>query len=260
MQITFIQYLIVCPLMCVAGFVDSIAGGGGLISLPAYLIAGFPTHYALGTNKLSSGMGTALAAYRYAKNKYVEDWRQAICCAVFALIGSATGVKLALLIEDGIFKIVMLVILPLTAIYIMRPKTFSDSNKKPFTIKKTILISMAIALVVGIYDGFYGPGAGSFLILAMTSIARMKLSSANGVAKVINLTTDFTSVVVYFINGGKVSFFIGIVGGLFCFGGSYIGTKFFDKKGAKSVKPIMIVVLVIFFVKVLLEVLGIELF
>ncbi len=256
MKITIVQYLIVCPLMFAAGFVDSIAGGGGLISLPAYMIAGFPTHYALGTNKLSSGMGTALAAYKYAKNKYV-DWKQAILCASCALVGSASGVKLALLINDGVFKIVMLVILPLTAVYIMRPKTFSDSDKKPFDEKKTILISMLVALVVGVYDGFYGPGAGSFLILAMTGIARMKLSSANGTAKIINLTTDFTSVAVYFINGGKVSFIIGIVGGLFCLGGSYIGTRFFDKNGAKSVKPIMIIVLVIFFVKVLLEVLGI---
>lgn len=257
MEVTLIQYLIVCPLMFLAGFVDSIAGGGGLISLPAYMIAGFPTHYALGTNKLSSGMGTTLATYRYAKNKYVENWKQAICCAAFALIGSATGVKLALLIQDGIFKIVMLVILPVTAIYIMMPKTFSDSSKESFTARKTILISMAVALVVGIYDGFYGPGAGSFLILAMTGIARMKLSSANGIAKVINLVTDFTSVTVYFINGGKVSFVIGIIGGLFCLCGSYIGTRFFEKKGAKSVKPIMIIVLIIFFIKILLEVTGI---
>lgn len=253
MEVTLLQYLIVCPLMLVAGFVDSVAGGGGLISLPAYMIAGFPTHYALGTNKLSSGMGTALATYRYAKNKYI-DWQQALSCSVLALIGSTTGVRLALLIEDGAFKIVMLVILPLTAIYIMRPKTFSDSDKKPFSRKRTILISMLVALIVGVYDGFYGPGAGSFLILAMTGIARMKLSNANGVAKVINLTTDLTSVATYFIKGGKVSFLIGIVGGLFCLIGSYIGTKFFDKKGAKSVKPIMIVVLVIFFVKILLEI------
>lgn len=257
MKVTFIQYLIVCPLMFIAGFVDSIAGGGGLISLPAYMIAGFPTHYALGTNKLSSGMGTALATYRYAKNKYVANWTQAICCAVCALIGSASGVRLALLIDDSIFKIIMLVILPLTAIYIMKPKTFSDSSKEPFSVKKTMFIGMAVALVVGIYDGFYGPGAGSFLILAMTGIARMKLSNANGIAKVINLTTDFTSVAVYFINGGKVSFIIGIAGGLFCLAGSYIGTKFFEKKGAKSVKPIMIIVMMIFFIKILLEVLGV---
>ena len=102
MQISIVTYLIVCPLVLLAGFVDAVAGGGGLISLPAYLISGIPVHMAIGTNKLSSGMGTALTTYRYARSGYIP-WAQAECCVVCALAGSAVGAELALLIQDGVF-------------------------------------------------------------------------------------------------------------------------------------------------------------
>ena len=152
----FVPYLIVCPLVFIAGFVDAVAGGGGLISLPAYLISGIPVHMAIGTNKLSSGMGTALATFRYARSGYVP-WKLAAFCAVCALIGSACGAELALLIGDGVFKIIMLVILPLVALYVLRGKALaSDTEKEPLCAWKTTAISMAVALIVGAYDGFYG--------------------------------------------------------------------------------------------------------
>ena len=84
MQITWVTYLIVCPLVFLEGFVDSVAGGGGLISIPAYLIAGLPVHFAMGTNKVSSAMGTVVATWRYSRSGYI-DWKQGLCCAVFAL-------------------------------------------------------------------------------------------------------------------------------------------------------------------------------
>lgn len=152
----FVPYLIVCPLVFIAGFVDAVAGGGGLISLPAYLISGIPVHMAIGTNKLSSGMGTALATFRYARSGYVP-WKLAAFCAVCALIGSACGAELALLIGDGVFKIIMLVILPLVALYVLRGKALaSDTEKEPLCAWKTTAISMAVALIVGAYDGFTG--------------------------------------------------------------------------------------------------------
>ena len=111
MQIGALQYLIVCPLVFLAGFVDSVAGGGGLISLPAYLLAGLPAHFAIGTNKVSSAMGTAVATFRYSRSGYI-DWKMGAGCTVFALAGSALGARIALLIDDNVFKIIMLFILP----------------------------------------------------------------------------------------------------------------------------------------------------
>ncbi len=152
MEISIIQYLIVCPLVFLAGFVDAVAGGGGLISLPAYLIAGFPVHFAIGTNKVSSAMGTTLTTVRYTKSGFIP-WKQAIFCVLFALAGSACGANLALLIDDGVFKIIMLVILPLTALYVMKGKALSG-EREPYSKLKTMLLSCVIAFVIGAYDGF----------------------------------------------------------------------------------------------------------
>ena len=103
MELHLMHFLIVCPLVFLAGFVDAVAGGGGLISLPAYMIAGLPVHFAIGTNKLSSGMGTTLATARFAKNGYIA-WKNALLCIVTALIGSSLGAKLALQLDDYYFK------------------------------------------------------------------------------------------------------------------------------------------------------------
>ena len=143
---TVIPYLIVCPLVFIAGFVDAVAGGGGLISLPAYMLSGIPVHMAIGTNKLSSGMGTALATFRYARSGYIR-WKLAVYCVISALIGSACGAELALLIDDGVFKIIMLVILPLTAAYVLSGKALAAEEEKGALPQwKVTLISMVVAL------------------------------------------------------------------------------------------------------------------
>lgn len=253
MDTSLIQYLIVCPLVFLGGFVDAVAGGGGLISLPSYLIAGFPVHFAIGTNKLSSAMGTTLTTVRYTKSGFIP-WRQAVFCVVFALAGSACGANLALLIDDGVFKIIMLVILPLTALYVMRGRALSDEHE-PYSFWKTTAISCAIAFFIGAYDGFYGPGTGTFLILLLTALAHMPVTRANGVSKAINLATNISALTVFIING-KVMFAIGLTAGLFSIAGNWLGSSFFKKGGSRAVKPLMIIVLVIFFVKVLSEVLG----
>ena len=250
MELTIVPFLIVCPLVFLAGLVDAMAGGGGLISLPAYLIAGLPVHFAIGTNKLSSGMGTTLATIRFARNGYI-NWKRGAFCAVCALVGSTTGARLALLIADGAFKIIMLVILPLTALYILRGRAL-DAARPPFGPWKTTGIAMGAALIIGVYDGFYGPGTGTFLILLLTGLAHMELHAANGIAKVINLTTNLAALAVFLLNG-KVLLPLGLAAGCFSILGNYLGTRFFDKGGAKAVKPIMILVLILFFVKILSE-------
>lgn len=252
MELSILQFLIVCPLVFLGGFVDAVAGGGGLITLPAYLIAGFPVVNAIGTNKLSSAMGTTLTTVRFAKDGFIP-WKMAAICAVFALIGSSSGAELALLIDDGAFKIVMLVILPLTAVYVTKGKALVN-EREPFSFGKTTLIAALVALIIGVYDGFYGPGTGTFLIILLTSIAHFRVTEANGTAKVINLSTNVAALVVYIING-KVIYLLGLVAGVFGILGNYMGARYFEKGGAKSMKPIMITVLAIFFFKVLYEVL-----
>ena len=242
MELHLMHFLIVCPLVFLAGFVDAVAGGGGLISLPAYMIAGLPVHFAIGTNKLSSGMGTTLATARFAKNGYIA-WKNALLCIVTALIGSSLGAKLALQLDDYYFKRLILVILPCTALYLTFGKPFVG-EKESFPVRKMILFS-----------ALYGPGTGTFLLLLLTGIAHMGLKEANGITKAINLTTNLTALAVYLMNG-KVIFLLGLIAGIFSIAGNYLGTRCFDKGGAKFVKPLMMVVLVIFFIKTLSEILG----
>ncbi|MGM9911897.1 sulfite exporter TauE/SafE family protein [Floccifex sp.] len=245
------EIVMICVLVFLAGFVDAIGGGGGLISLPAYLMAGLPVHNAIATNKLSSSMGTTVTTIRYARAGFIQ-WNIAIVCLVFAIMGSSLGAHLALLIEDTFFKRIMLIVIPLTACYVLYPKSLKE--KEPLSKQMTIAISSVVAFGIGIYDGFYGPGTGTFLLILLTSLAHLNLQQANGITKVINLTTNYSSLIVYLLNA-KVLIPIGLLAGAFNMLGNYIGSSYF-KKGSFSVKPIMIFVLVIFFVKTIIEIIG----
>lgn len=246
------ELAIICPLVFAAGFVDAIAGGGGLISLPAHLIAGLPVHVAIATNKMSAAMGTTLATARFAWKGYIP-WRLSAFCVVCALVGSALGAKAALMLSDHIFKIVMLVILPLTALYVLRGKGLSE-EKEPYGALRTTILSMGIAFVIGIYDGFYGPGTGTFLILLLMGCAHLTLQKANGTAKAINLTTNLSAMTVFLFND-KIIIPLALIAGAFNIAGNYFGSRSFETGGAKVVRPIMCVVLAIFFVRVVADLL-----
>ncbi|MDO5564357.1 MAG: TSUP family transporter [Eubacteriales bacterium] len=252
MQINIWHFLIVCPLLFLAGFVDAIAGGGGLISLPAYLIAGFPTTIALGSNKMSALMGTSLSTYKYYKSGFI-NLKIALPCVFFALFGSTIGARIALLIDDKLFKIIMLFVIPLTLIYISKSSSLKKNQKEDSSLNINIIsIAILISFFLGIYDGVYGPGTGTFLIIMLTSVVGLSLNQSNGVAKAINLSTNLGALLIYIING-KVLFQLALTAGVFNMLGAYLGTTLFKKKGLSMVKPIMYLVLIIFLVKIILE-------
>ena len=243
-----------CPLVFLGGFVDAIAGGGGLISLPAYLIAGLPVHTAIGTNKVSSAMGTAVTTWKFWKQGYIQI-KLAVLCAVCALGGSTLGANLALMVSDHIFKIILLIILPLTGFYVLRSKSMERTDQNSEITRRMYLIAAICAFGIGIYDGFYGPGTGTFLLLLLTGLAHMDLDHAAGTTKVINLSTNVAALVTYLINGHTM-LLLGLIAGIFGIAGNWLGARSFTRKGVKIVKPVICVVLVIFFIRVLLEVIG----
>ena len=256
MTLTPLHFLIVCPLVFAAGFVDSIAGGGGLISLPAYMISGLPVHASIATNKLSSSMGTCIATARYAKSGYI-NWKLSVFCVAAALVGASLGANLALLLDDALFRVLMLIILPLTAMYVMRKKDlFTADNKPQISFARLVLFASVIAFAIGMYDGFYGPGTGTFLILLLTRFAHMDLAHANGLTKVINLTSNLTSLTVYLLNG-QVIMLLGLTAGVFSILGNYLGSLSFAKRGAAIARPIILFVLLLFFARTALEFLGV---
>ena len=249
-----VTFLIVCPLAGLAGFVDAIAGGGGLISLPAFFMAGLPAHTAIATNKLSSSMGTTLATVRFAMKGFLKP-KLVIGPVAAGLTGSAIGAALNLLISDDILRIIMLIVLPLTAIYLTRPRSMEESPER-LPMGRTIAIAVAIALVIGVYDGFYGPGTGTFLLLLLTGVAKMTLGDAAGTTKAINLSTNLAALVVFLANG-QVWIALGLAAGACNMIGNYLGVSLFSAKGTKVVKPLMLCVIGIFLVKTILEVAGV---
>lgn len=126
-----LTYIIICPLVFLAGFVDAVAGGGGLISLPAYIIAGIPVHNSIATNKLSSCMGTLLTTGKFAKDGLIP-WKPALAGVIFAFAGSSLGAHIALILDARIFMTAMLFILPVTAFYVTRKKSMAEKEPFPF--------------------------------------------------------------------------------------------------------------------------------
>jgi uncharacterized protein len=251
MDITLHTFLIICPFVFLAGLVDSIAGGGGLISLPAYFISGLPTYNAIATNKLSSCIGTAISTFRYGKNKQM-DWAVGIPSVIFALIGSTIGANLVLLVDEKIMKYLLIPILPIVAYYVLRGKTFQEvSPVSPLPRKKVYIIAILASFIIGTYDGFYGPGTGTFLILIYTGLAKMDIKIASGNTKLINLSSNLAALVTFLIHG-KIFILLGLTAACFSIAGNYIGSGLVLKNGHKIVRPIIIIVLVLLFLKVII--------
>ncbi|MDO4501549.1 MAG: sulfite exporter TauE/SafE family protein [Coriobacteriia bacterium] len=251
---SLLPFIIACPLAFLAGVVDAIGGGGGLITLPGFIMAGLPMHLVLGTNKMSSSMGTALATFRFWRQGLIQ-WRRALPCAACGLAGSVAGAHVALLIDDGVFRAIMVVVIPLTALYLMRGRSL-DAERDPFGDRRTLALCAAISLGIGLYDGVYGPGTGTFLMIGFTTFAHLTLGQAAGTTKVVNLTTNFSALMVFLMNG-QVWLLLGVCCGLCNMAGNYLGVSLFTSKGAAVTKPIMLTVLAIFMVKTLGEMAGV---
>ena len=250
MEISPETFLIVCPFLFLAGLIDAIGGGGGLISLPAYLIAGLPPHAAIATNKLSSTCGTTLATFRFIKNKLV-NFRLAIPSVIAAIVGSSIGANLSLLVNESVMLYIMIGVLPVCTFLVLNKKLFNDNGDEQITLnRRTYITATVAALIIGMYDGFYGPGTGTFLIIAFTIFAKLSIKTANAQAKVINLTSNITSLVVFLLNG-EVILSIGLAAAACNMLGGYIGAGLVMKNGAKIVKPSIIFVLFLLALKIL---------
>ena len=238
------EFLIVCPLSFIAGFVDAIAGGGGLVSLPAYILAGLPVHLALGTNKLSNSMGTLIATIRYALRGYMIR-TFAVVAVPCALLGSGAGSNVALVTGDEAFRVIMLAVLPFVAFFVLRNRDLDAFSRSEIPLGRALATTACIALAVGFYDGFFGPGTGTFLMLLLTSLAHQDVRHAQGTTKAINLSTNLAALAVFVLNG-QVLFGLGLVAGLFNIAGNWLGAQSFIGKGSAIARPMMLVVIVLF--------------
>lgn len=233
-----------------ASFVDAIGGGGGIISVPVYLLAGLPTHYALGTNKLSSGLGTAASTLRYIRNGYA-DWSLAIPSIVLALVGAHIGTRLQLMLDERYLKYMLLLVLPAVAVVMLRRKSLPERAGEMNPAARRAIVWTASALV-GAYDGFYGPGTGTFLLLIFCQLAKMDVRTASGNVKLVNFSSNIGALVTS-LAAGKVLLPIGLIAAVFSMAGHYIGAGLTIKNGSKIVRPVIFTVLILLAVKVITE-------
>lgn len=243
--------LIICPLVFAGSLLDAVAGGGGLITLPAYLLAGIPPHNAIATNKLSSSIGTSASTIRFIKNKCV-DWPTAIPSGILAVLGSIAGARLILTIDDNVIRYIMLGLIPLLAFVVLRKSDLEPETLEPVSRKRQFLIICSAALVVGMYDGFYGPGTGTFLLLAYTQLARLPLRLAAGNVKIANLASNIGSLAVFLLNG-QALIPIGLISAVFAVAGHFIGAGILLKNGAKIVKPFVLTVLALLLIRLIYD-------
>lgn len=251
MELTLSMFLIVCPFAFLAGLVDAIGGGGGLISIPAYLLAGLPAHETIATNRFSACLGTITATIRYCKQHYV-DYKLALLGAAMAALGGLTGANLALMLDEFVLKIVLIVLLPFLAAYIFLKKDFALKSVQNMSLSKQYAVVLTSTLCIGAYAGFYGPCSGTFLILVYSSLAKMDILKAEGNAKFVNAATDICSLIVFLING-FVLLPLGMCAAVFSMAGNYIGSGLVMKNSAKIIRAVILFVLALLFLKIAWE-------
>lgn len=246
--------LLVCLGVFFAGFVDAIAGGGGIISVPIYLIAfnRLPTYYTLGTNKLSSCLGTALSTARFIHSGLV-DWGLFAPAMVLSVIGSIGGTWLQHHTPDVILKYLLLAVLPVVAFFTLQSHQWPD---EPGTIDPKIrrAIIWTAALLIGCYDGYYGPGTGTLLMIVFIRLAKLDTRHAAGGVKIINLCSNIGGLTTALLSG-YVLIGVGLIASLASMAGHYLGAGLAIKNGSKIVRPAVITVLILLTLKISSELL-----
>ena len=250
MALTPKMLLIVLVGVFLASFTDGVAGGGGIISVPTYFLAGLPVHLALGTNKLSSSIGTAVSAARFIRGGYV-DWKLAVPSVALALYGAHLGTRLQLALDETYLKWLLLIVLPIVAVVVLRQKKLPEEAGDVPPGRRTAIV-LAASLVVGAYDGFYGPGTGTFLVLIYCGLAKMDLRTASGNVKLVNLASNIGALATSLMSG-KVFLVLGLIGALASVAGHYIGSGLAIKNGSKIVRPVILGVLILLAIKVITE-------
>ena len=247
MVLTVKMALIVAVGVFLASFMDAIAGGGGIISVPTYLLAGVPMHMALGTNKVSSGIGTAVSTARFIKNGYI-DWKLGIPSVALALVGSFVGTSIQLMIDEVYLQYLLLIVLPVVAFVVLRQRQFPEERGEIDRRKQCAIVWLA-SFVVGAYDGFYGPGTGTFLLLIFCNLGKLDVRTAGGNVKLVNLSSNIASLLTSLLSG-KVFLVLGLIGTVSSILGHFIGAGLAIKNGSKIVKPAIIIVLILLAAKV----------
>lgn len=242
---------ILCIICMLAQFVDAIAGGGGIISLPAIAMYTSSMVTALATNKMGAMFGSVSSAITFIK-KGTVDIHLVKYWIPFTIIGSILGVQTVLMMDPAILNVLVTLLLIAMCVYTLLKKEFGFESTFVKKTKRNIIIGAIIAFTMGFYDGFFGPGVGSFLIFLFVRFIGFDFISGAGYGKTLNAVSNVTSFIIFALNGA-VNFYLGMVLAVFMMIGAILGTKCVLLKGSSLVKPVFIVVSMCLVCKIILE-------
>jgi uncharacterized membrane protein YfcA len=246
MEFEIWQYAVVFLLVGFAGFIDSIAGGGGLIAVPTYLALGLPAEMILGTNKCVSSAGTTFAVFRYIKNRTII-WQTVIYAIIAALIGSGIGASFASYLSRNLIFTLLLVVIPIL-FYLQSRHMLAQSTAVELTRRQIALRAIMAGFFIGGYDGIFGPGTGTFLLLAFMVFLHMNTREASANARIVNYASNL-SAFVYFLIQGRIFWPIALIAIVASICGNWIGSGLVIRNADKVVVPVFRFVLALLMLK-----------
>jgi uncharacterized protein len=239
----FSLLITLCSVGFVAGFIDAVAGGGGMLTIPTLLTSGLPPHIALGTNKLAATFGSFTASYTFYKKKLFNPhfWRYSLLATAFgAVIGTFIVNQLSTEFLDKILPILIMI----TAVYTLLAKTVvSSDNLLPKFSKKIKFIQLIQGAILGFYDGVAGPGTGAFWTASSAVLYKMNILICSGLARSTNFVSNICSLMT-FLYLGQVNLLLGVLMGIFIMAGSWVGAHSAIKFGGKFIRPVFITVVI----------------
>lgn len=255
MENLFLNLLFICPLLFLAGLIDAISGGGGIIALPSYIMTGMPLSFAYGCNKFQSCIGTSAALYRYAKSGYV-DIKAALISAIPAIAGSFISTRIMLLLDDSVKSAIIIVamIFIITLTLITNKVSVGEDGEVThigITVKNSLLL-LGIGFFLGLYDGFFGPGGGTIALMLFSIFFKYDFRTASGNGKVIIVVSNLIALVNYIIEG-SILYEIAIPATIANIAGCYLGASLAVKNGKKLVKKFLFAVVIILIVQAILK-------
>ncbi len=245
-------WALLCAVALAAGFIDAIAGGGGMLTVPALLTAGLPPHLTLGTNKLAASFGSLTASVTYFRKKLFSPrfWAASIIAtAIGALIGTLVVDYLSI---DFLNKLLPVVIILVACYSLFGSLSTTEHNELPTLDTKTKIKQWLQGLGLGFFDGLAGPGTGTFWTASNSLLYKMSLLLNCGLARSMNFVSNFISLIT-FVALGHVNFLLGITMGLFLMLGAWLGAHSAIKFGGKMIRPVFNTVVIILALKLIYE-------
>ena len=249
------MYIFVIFIAGIAGFIDAVAGGGGVITLPAYMFAGIPPHNAYAINKLAAVTGSVTAAVKYIRGGAV-DIKVSVIAAAGSAVGGLVSAGVVMLLSDRVLEILVFIAIPLVALAMIFHKNDPDGEHalRKLTFSK-VLKAAGIGLAIGAYDGLIGSGVGTFAIIAFASLMHYDYITAGGNSKVINVASNAAALATFILNGLMI-FSIAVPCAIAALCGSWIGSKMALKNGAKIIRPMMFAVVAMMMIKMIYDMIA----